>query len=144
MVLSGHSDEVYIDVSKSCSQSGAHIILSENFPVPNINGPVFTIAQIIKFVNVLRCQSRTNRTFHLCQINVTPSLDPHLNGLATTQNAHTMRQFSSNWYIQWDHHPLKIQINIHVISLDPLMRISKPIPLLMVTCHHKYWQLNHQ
>ena len=50
MVLSAHSDAAYLNVSKARSRAGAHIILSEDVPVPKYNGPVITIAQIIKCV----------------------------------------------------------------------------------------------
>ena len=50
MVITGHSDAVCLSISKSWSRYRAHILLSEDVPVPNINGPVLTISQIIKFV----------------------------------------------------------------------------------------------
>ena len=50
MVLAGHSDADYLNYSKACSRSGAHIMIYEDVPVPNINGPVLTISQVIKFV----------------------------------------------------------------------------------------------
>ena len=50
MVLAGHSDTAYLNVSKNRSQAGAHIMLSEDVPVPRYNGPVLTIAKIIKCV----------------------------------------------------------------------------------------------
>ena len=50
MVLSAHSDAAYLNVSKARSRAGAHIILSEDVPVPKYNGPVVTIAKIIKCV----------------------------------------------------------------------------------------------
>ena len=50
MILAAHSDAAYLNVSRSRSHSGAHIMLSENTPVPSINGPVLTISQIIKNV----------------------------------------------------------------------------------------------
>jgi hypothetical protein len=50
MVLSAHSDAAYLNVSKARSRAGAHIMLSENVPVPSYNGPVLTVAQIIKSV----------------------------------------------------------------------------------------------
>ena len=48
MVLSAHSDAAYLNVNKARSRAGAHIMLSEDVPVPSYNGPVLTIAQIIK------------------------------------------------------------------------------------------------
>ena len=50
MVLAGHSDAAYLNVSKAQSCAGAHIMLSEDTPVPTRKGPVLTVAQIIKFV----------------------------------------------------------------------------------------------
>ena len=50
MILAAHADAGFINESKSRSQAGAHIFLSENEPKPKLNGPVLTIAQIIKTV----------------------------------------------------------------------------------------------
>ena len=48
MILAAHTDAGFPNESKSRSRAGAHIFLSENEPKPKINGPVLTIAQIIK------------------------------------------------------------------------------------------------
>ena len=50
MVLSSHSDAVYLNVSRACSCAGAHIMLMEDVPVPSYNGPFLTVAQIIACV----------------------------------------------------------------------------------------------
>ena len=50
MILAAHSDAAYLNVSRSPSQAGAHIMLSEDIPAPLFNGPVLTLSQIIKFV----------------------------------------------------------------------------------------------
>ena len=47
MVLAGHADDAYLNVSKARSRAGAYIMLSEDVPVPAQNGPVLTIANII-------------------------------------------------------------------------------------------------
>ena len=44
MILSAHSDAAYLNVSCACGRAGAHIMLSDNTPVPSLNGPVLTIA----------------------------------------------------------------------------------------------------
>ena len=49
MVFAGHSDAAHLNVSKALSRAGAHIMISEDTPVPTSNGPVLTVAQIIKF-----------------------------------------------------------------------------------------------
>ena len=48
MVLPAHSDAAYMNGSKARSRAGAHIMISEDVPVPKYNGPVLAIAQIIK------------------------------------------------------------------------------------------------
>ena len=50
MILSAHSDAVYLNVYRALSHSGTHIMLSENTSVPSLNGPILTIAQILKNV----------------------------------------------------------------------------------------------
>eukprot|EP00804_Cyclotella_cryptica_P009053 CCRYP_003151-RA/>CCRYP_003151-RA protein AED:0.23 eAED:0.28 QI:0/0/0/1/0/0/3/0/973 len=50
LILSAHSNAAYHNASKSRSHVGAHIMCSENDLVPSHNGPVLTIAQIIKLV----------------------------------------------------------------------------------------------
>ena len=50
MILVGHADADYLNVSQSRSRAGAHIVLSEDIPIPLHNGPVLTIVQIIKNV----------------------------------------------------------------------------------------------
>ena len=48
MVLYGHTNAAYLNVRKLCSRVGAHIMISEDVPVPSHNGLVLTIDQIIK------------------------------------------------------------------------------------------------
>ena len=48
MVISAHSYAAYFKVTKACSSAGAHIMLSEDVPLPTYNGPILTIAQIIR------------------------------------------------------------------------------------------------
>ena len=50
MVLCAHSDAEFHNESKGRSRAGAHIFLSENDAMPRWNGPVLTLAKIIKFV----------------------------------------------------------------------------------------------
>ena len=48
MILVGHADTAYLNVSQACSRAGVHIILSEDVLIPVHNGPVLMITQIIK------------------------------------------------------------------------------------------------
>ena len=50
MILAAHADARFLNTYKSRSRAGAHIFLSEKYPKPKLNGPVLTIAQIIKSV----------------------------------------------------------------------------------------------
>ena len=49
MVLCSHSDAGFHNESKGRSRAGAHILLSENDAMTRWNGPVLTLAKIIKF-----------------------------------------------------------------------------------------------
>ena len=50
MVLVGHADAGFNNETRARSRAGAHIFLSENESIPRWNGPVLTIAQIMKYV----------------------------------------------------------------------------------------------
>ena len=50
MILAAHSDAGFHNESKGRSRAGAHIFLSEDDPTPAWNGPILSIAAIIKFV----------------------------------------------------------------------------------------------
>ena len=50
MVLAAHSDTGFHNKTKGQSHADAHIFLTEDEPIPAWNGPILTIAQIIKFV----------------------------------------------------------------------------------------------
>ena len=50
MILEVHADAGFLNESITISRSGAHIFLSENETKPKLNGPVLTIAKIIKTV----------------------------------------------------------------------------------------------
>lgn len=50
MVLAAHSDASFLTESQSRSRAGAHIFLSNDDPIPRNNGPVLTLATIIKYV----------------------------------------------------------------------------------------------
>ena len=52
MLLAAHADAGFLNESRARSRAGAYIFLSENEPKPKLNGPVLTIAKIIKTVMV--------------------------------------------------------------------------------------------
>ena len=47
MILAAHSDAGSNNESKGRNRAGSHIFLSENLPIPPMNGAVLTIAQIV-------------------------------------------------------------------------------------------------
>lgn len=50
MVLCAHKDAGYLNATKYRSQAGEHIMLRWNDYINFFNGPILTIAQLIKFV----------------------------------------------------------------------------------------------
>ena len=50
MILTAHYDAGFNNETKARSRAGAHIFLSENEPIPRLNGPLLIIAQIMKYV----------------------------------------------------------------------------------------------
>ena len=50
MIPAGPSDAGFNNETRAQSRSGAHIFLSENESIPRWNGPLLTIAQIMKYV----------------------------------------------------------------------------------------------
>ena len=50
MILEAHAYAGFLNEPRDISRSGKDILLSENEPKPKLNGPVLTIAQIIKTI----------------------------------------------------------------------------------------------
>ena len=50
MVLAAHSDASYLSETKSQSRAGEHFFMASDIAVPDNNGAVHTVAQIIKTV----------------------------------------------------------------------------------------------
>jgi hypothetical protein len=71
MILSAHSDAAYLNVSKAWSCTGAHIMCSENDHIPSHNGPILTIAQIIKFITSSAAESKL-ATLFICTKEIVP------------------------------------------------------------------------
>ena len=76
MVLVAHSDASFLSESKLRSRAGASIFLSEDDPIPHLNGPVLTISRIIKFVMVSAAEAKLSALF------------VHQNGLASATFAY--------------------------------------------------------
>ena len=63
MIFAAHADAGILNESRSRSRAGAHIFLSENEPKPKLNGPILTIAQIIKTVMVSAAEAEMGALF---------------------------------------------------------------------------------
>ena len=50
MLVTAHSDAGFNNEIKAIIRAGIHIFLSENELIPRWNGPILTIAQIMKYV----------------------------------------------------------------------------------------------
>ncbi len=50
MVLAAHLDASFLTEPGSRSRAGAYIFLSEDDPIPRLNGPVLTLSHVIKYV----------------------------------------------------------------------------------------------
>ena len=74
MILAAHSDADYLNIPRTCSRAGAHIMLYENTPVPSINGPVLTIAQIMKNVMSFAAEAELSGLF-ICAKAMVPLLN---------------------------------------------------------------------
>ena len=57
MILTLHSDEGFNNETKAIIRAGAHIFRSENEPIPRCNGPILTIAQMMKYVLSLAAEA---------------------------------------------------------------------------------------
>ena len=63
MILCAHSDAVSHNEIPVKSRAGAHMILAEDEPIPKCNGPVLTIAQIMKFVMASASEAEVGAMF---------------------------------------------------------------------------------
>ena len=63
MILAAHVDAVFMNESRARSRAGAHIFLSEDEPKPKLNGPILTIAKIIKIVMASAAESEIAALF---------------------------------------------------------------------------------
>ena len=63
MILTAHSDADFNNETKYRSRAGFHTFLYENEPIPRWNGPLLTIAQIMKYVMSLAAESEMGALF---------------------------------------------------------------------------------
>ena len=63
MILAAHADAGFLNESRARRRAGANILLSENEPKPKLNGPILTMAQIIKTVMALAAEAEIAALF---------------------------------------------------------------------------------
>ena len=71
MVLAAHSNAAYLNVTKARCRAGTNIMLSEDIPVPTYNGPILTIANIIRNVISLAVEGKLAGIF-ICAKDMVP------------------------------------------------------------------------
>ena len=86
MILAAHSDASFLTEPGSRSRAGAFIFLSEDDPIPRINGPILTMATIIKFVMASASESELAALYLTARemIPLRNALDEIRDGMATT------------------------------------------------------------
>jgi hypothetical protein len=67
MVLTEHSDALYLSKSKARSQAGGHFFMSRNTAKPPNNGNILTISQIIKAVMSLAAEAEVGALYINCR-----------------------------------------------------------------------------
>jgi hypothetical protein len=75
MILAAHSDASYLSKSKSRSQAGAHIFLSNDDPIPQSNGPVLSIAAVMRLVYASAGEAELAALFK-CAQEMSPYVTP--------------------------------------------------------------------
>ena len=63
MILAAHSDASFLSNSKLHSCAGSSIFLAEDDPILQLNGPVLTISQVIKFVMASAAEAELSALF---------------------------------------------------------------------------------
>jgi hypothetical protein len=67
MVLAGHSNALYLSISKVHSRVGGHFFMSNNTAKPPTNGAILTIAQIIKAVMSSVAEAKVGALYINCR-----------------------------------------------------------------------------
>ena len=94
MILAAHTGVGFLNKSRARSRAGTHIFLSENEPKPKRNGPVLTIAKIIKTVMASAAEAEMT-ALYITVKDYTTAQYTLLNGLATTSNTNPNIQLNS-------------------------------------------------
>ena len=63
MTLTANSDAIFNNETKAIIIAGAHILPSENEPIPRWNGTILTIEQMIKYVLSLAAEAEMGALF---------------------------------------------------------------------------------
>ena len=67
IILAAHSDTGFHNESKGRNWAGVHVFLSEDDPIPRWNGPILTVAQIIKVVLASAAEAELGARFITAQ-----------------------------------------------------------------------------
>ena len=67
MVLAAHFNASFLSKPKSCSRAGGHIFLSEDDPIPCTNGPLLSIARVMRSVYSSASEAETGALYIVAQ-----------------------------------------------------------------------------
>jgi hypothetical protein len=67
MILAAHSNASFLSETKARSRVGSHIFVSENDSIPRTNGPVLSIARVIKTVRASAAEAELEALFTTAQ-----------------------------------------------------------------------------
>ena len=95
MILTAHSDTGFHNESKGRSRSGAHIFLYEDDPIPRWNGPILSIAQVIKFARTSATETELDALYITAQKQVPMRKNVVRNGMDATTHPYPNRQYNS-------------------------------------------------
>ena len=127
MVLTGHSNALYLSESNARSRAGGHFFMSKNTTKPPNNGAILTTAQIIKAVMSLAAEAEVSR----------------IHGASSTSNTNANGQHYSIWCCQ-QQHSQKNKIDGHELPLAPRQNFLRTIPTLLGPWQREQWQLRDQ
>ena len=90
MILTEHSDAGFNNETKAISRAGAHIFLFESESISRWNGPLLSIAQIMKYVMSLASEAEMGDLFLTSKLNGTSTTQIDINGMALTSLTNSM------------------------------------------------------
>ena len=131
MILSGHSDAGFNNKTMELNRADAHIFLSENESIPRWNGPILTIAQIMKYFVSLSAEAELTALFFNGKGDDATLSHANQNGLETAIFTTPVRQFYFCWCGQLYINSVQVKMVGFTPQLVTLQRGSGTVPYLL-------------